>query len=75
MLFIITKDSALILTLFFHSVVCANGHIVEGLTGKYLFCVNKEIILPATVPYYYENGRFTNHLTCRQQFCCHNYFK
>lgn len=42
MLFIITKDSALILTLFFHSVVCANGHIVEGLTGKYLFCVNKK---------------------------------
>lgn len=42
MLFIITKGSALILTLFFHSVVCANGHIVEGLTGKYLFCVNKK---------------------------------
>lgn len=25
-----------------YSVGCANGHIVEGLTGKYLFCVNKK---------------------------------
>lgn len=31
--------------LFCYSVGCANGHIVEGLTGKYFFCVKKSFYL------------------------------
>lgn len=39
-----------------------------------LVCANEKIILTATIPQYYGNGRFIDHFAFRRQLWFHNYF-